>query len=102
VALFAAGCVVFVSCSTLELTEEIPVASTIHDTEFIGTAGSRVYLQRRQMPVLFEPEIIVYWTDVAGFPESPIATLESGRNPWPAPIAQDRPPALSGGTSDHR
>ena len=111
VALLILGCVGFVSCSTLkhvdasgflELTEEIPVASTIRNTQFIGAAGSRVYLERWQMQVLFEPEVVVYWTHLSGLPEDVIADLKSGLNPWPDPFTQDNQPMQTDGPSGHR
>ena len=111
VVLLVACCVMLVSCSSLkhvsasrflELTEDIPVLSTIRNTEFIGTAGARVYLQRWQMRVLLGPEITVYWTDLSGLPENVLAELNSGRNTWLDAATEANQPMQSNGPSGHR
>lgn len=56
--------------------------STLHNTEYIGATGGRVYIQRWESLSFFRPETMVYWTERRGLPSEVVKAIENRQPPW--------------------
>jgi hypothetical protein len=66
----------------LEVTKQIEVLGTTQGVTYIGTTGSRVYLEKWDSLTVFEPEYTVYCTELSELPDEIAVALRAGRNPW--------------------
>lgn len=86
----------------LELAEEIHETHSAKNTQFIGVAGQRVYLEHWSAPLLFGSGMTVYWTRLSDLPEELSSDMEAGGNPWKEPSTRDTKPMQADGPSGRR
>jgi len=94
----AVCCAGVVSCSSikhveviefLELASETRDANTMRSTLFIGASGTRAYIERWRMPVLFGSGITVYWTSIEELPQELATQIKAGIDPWKGPAREE-------------
>jgi len=66
----------------LDRAKEIGAVHTMKNTELIGVAGDRVYLELWQETIWPGSGLTVFWTRLSGLPDEIAASLKAGRNPW--------------------
>ena len=66
----------------LDQAKQINEMHTIKNTELIGVAGDRVYLEYWSKSFFYGSNYTIYWTQLSKLPEELASDLKAGKNPW--------------------